>query len=947
MPMKPERASTSAAFRESDERQTFLLALGDAFRAAPDVGTIGAICLERLARYLQLDRCFLNEMRSEDNLARVGPEYHALGLMPVSGEHRYEDFPESVRRLETGEPVVLSDVADDASITDLDKASLAAMGIGAVLVGALRRGNGNSIFALTVATVGPRQWTRENFNLVQEVGERTWLAIERMRVETELRASEAKYRTLFERMGQGYDECEMIRDASGQAIDYRILDMNPAFERLIGISVEEARGRPVSEVIPGLESWWVDTFDAMLRTNEPVRIEREVPGLGRWYEVSAYPQGGDRFAALFEDITERKRTDQVLRASEERQAFLLALSDALRPLSNTDEVRHRAMNLLGEYLKTARAFYYEAERDADGWVHVATSDYHQRADMPSLVGRYPQAALGPALFEHLAGREVLVVPDVAGVPGLTPVQIAWYRAMVVGSLIAVPLHKDGLYVGGVCVADSGPRQWTRAEISLVEAVGERTWAAVERAHAEAALREREERLTVALEAGRMGTYRLDLRTGQQEWSDGQYDIFGLTKGIDIPSRDLFLSLVHKDDHHRIEFTANDIREPGTHLDSEFRIIRPDGEMRWITAHALAVFGSDGRPAELIGVNIDVTEQRKLEAAMHATEERLQQFSEASSDVLWTRRADTLQWEYLSPGFHRIYGISRQDALRGDNLTAWTDLIVPEDRERVLGNIGKVAEGERVAFEYRVRRPEDGEIRWLRDTDFPIRDESGTVVLIGGIGHDLTELKRAEEHQRLLLAELQHRVRNTLAVIRSIVRRSAATTGSRDDLFIHADARIAAFARIQAAVTRDPAKPLDLASLVAEELRTVGAQEDGNLTIKGPPVGLTAKAAETLGLAIHELATNAMKYGALTAEHGRIDVAWEVVEAADEPHLRFVWTERGLRNLPAVPTRKGFGTEILERTLPYELHGTTVLDFARNGLRCTLLLPLSRLTAPVS
>src|SRR5262249_20651720 len=133
-----------------------------------------------------------------------------------------------------------------------------------------------------------------------------------------------------------------------------------------------------------------------------------------------------------------------------------------------------------------------------------------------------------------------------------------------------------------------------------------------------------------------------------------------------------------------------------------------------------------------------------EAALRESVERLRQVGDASSDVLWIRDAETLQWEDLTAAFEAIYGIPREQARSGDNRVQWGSLIVAEDREHALRSIARVRDGERVSFEFRIRRPGDGEIRWLRNTDFPIRDAGGKVVRIGGIGHDITEAKHAAD-----------------------------------------------------------------------------------------------------------------------------------------------------------------------------------------------------------
>ncbi|RWL50256.1 MAG: PAS domain S-box protein [Mesorhizobium sp.] len=320
-------------------------------------------------------------------------------------------------------------------------------------------------------------------------------------------------------------------------------------------------------------------------------------------------------------------------------------------------------------------------------------------------------------------------------------------------------------------------------------------------------------------------------------------------------------------------------------------------------------------------------------------EILRGFADATSDVLWVRNAHTLQWEYLAPAFDAIYGMSRQKALAGDNFATWIDLIVPEDREHVLSQIARIRDGQRAIFEYRICRPADNEIRWLRDSGFPICDEAGKLAHIGSVGQDITRHRQAEEQQQARFAGLQHHMRNTLAVIRSIVRRTMEKSESLDEAAAHLEGRINAFARVQAAITRHPSIEINLASIVADELLAAGGREGDNLTIEGPPLALAPKAAETMGLAIHELATNALKYGALasSSRSGRIDIEWRL----EEDLLRFVWAESGVDDLKQTE-RRGFGFEVLERTLPYELGATVELRFAPSGLNFTAAIPLRAL-----
>lgn len=206
--------------------------------------------------------------------------------------------------------------------------------------------------------------------------------------------------------------------------------------------------------------------------------------------------------------------------------------------------------------------------------------------------------------------------------------------------------------------------------------------------------------------------------------------------------------------------------------------------------------------------------------------------------------------------------------------------------------------------------------------------------------DVTAITRAEERHRLLLAELQHRVRNTLGVVRSIARRSAETSLTVEDYASHLDGRLNAFARTQAMVTRDPESGVDLEYLVAEELTAYNARDGEQLRITGPSIRLQPKAAETLALALHELATNALKYGALSQPAGHIDINWHIEKGNSPDKLVFDWRERGGPGV-APPQRKGFGTEMLERTLAFEFKARTSLKFDAAGVHCTIVIPLTR------
>ncbi len=336
---------------------------------------------------------------------------------------------------------------------------------------------------------------------------------------------------------------------------------------------------------------------------------------------------------------------------------------------------------------------------------------------------------------------------------------------------------------------------------------------------------------------------------------------------------------------------------------------------------------------------DLIERSQSEELLRHADERLRQFGEASSDILWMRDAETMRWTYLTSAFEEIYGLSREEALTGDDFANWAELIVPEDRERALESIDRVRKGERAEFEYRVLRPSDGRIAWLRNTDFPIFDESGRVATIGGIGKDVTALKQAAQHQQTLLAELQHRVRNTLALVRSIARRTSDNSSSVEEMIAHFEGRLDAFSRVQAKLTRRADSRVDLTSLIEDEILAHAAREGGRVRIEGPEVALEPKLAERLSLAVHELATNAVKHGALGNGKGKVRIAWELQHQSNGGMLLFNWQESGVR-LDEKPEREGFGMDLLRRSLPYDLGAETEVEFRPNGLHFQLRMPLN-------
>jgi PAS domain S-box-containing protein len=329
----------------------------------------------------------------------------------------------------------------------------------------------------------------------------------RREVEEALRRSEARYRSLFESIDEGFCVVDMIFDDSGKPVDYRFLEVNPAFERRTGLI--NPTGKTMRSLAPDYEAYWFDTFGQIARSGEPVRFENFTRAFGgSWFDVYAFridaPEA-NRVAILFTDITERKRAEQVQRQLAAATEFRLTLTDAVRPLADPRAIQQQAARVLGEHLGASRVLY--AEVTSSGQYGVVLSDYCK--DVQSVVGRHRLEDYASGLMGDLKAGKTVVVVDVVADPRLAPQQREAVIALQIGACVVVPLTKRDHLTALLVVHQDQPREWSELEIELIGETAERTWAAVEQAHTEAALRNAHRRTTNILESIADCFYALD------------------------------------------------------------------------------------------------------------------------------------------------------------------------------------------------------------------------------------------------------------------------------------------------------------------------------------------------------------------------------------------------------------------------------------------------------
>jgi PAS domain S-box-containing protein len=346
-----------------------------------------------------------------------------------------------------------------------------------------------------------------------------------------------------------------------------------------------------------------------------------------------------------------------------------------------------------------------------------------------------------------------------------------------------------------------------------------------------------------------------------------------------------------------------------------------------------------RTGDMIGASTiarDVTDGKRAEAALRASELRLNDLITALPAAIYTTDAQG-RITFYNQAAADLAG--REPKIGSDQWCASWKLYWPDGRPMrhdecpmavTLKENRPVRGSEAIA-----ERPDGTRVPFI-PYPTPLRDAAGK--LVGGVNMliDITERKRAEQRQQLLIDELNHRVKNTLATVQSIAAQSL--KGSSDMEGRQAfEKRLVALSRTHNLLSHDNWESVSLRDLLLQELEPYRSDAGARFSIEGPDLIVKPKAALVLGMAFHELATNAAKYGALSKPEGRVRAAWEVVRASEPSALRLTWTETGG---PPVKKRerKGFGSTVIERGLSYELGGKVRLDFDPDGVVFTMEIP---------
>ena len=414
------------------------------------------------------------------------------------------------------------------------------------------------------------------------------------------------------------------------------------FNPKLGYRESEVIGKRDDDLMePGSAARLTDIKRRVIETAQPARQEVAAAALGgafETYELSVEPRrdGAGRIIGVIcvaTEITERKRAEVLLRESETRKSFLLELADTLKPLGDPDDIKEAACKALGRQIGGNQVLY--AEIDPTDTFAIISRDWND-GSMASNVGVHKLVDFGPQFIDDLRANKTVIIDDIkANSHTCSPEAQATFRARNIEAFMSVPLVKNGRLILVLSVHSRSVRRWSALDVSLAEEVGDRTWAAAERAHAELTLRESESalrlsqtRLRHAADAARLTYADLDLVNGQLHLAQNFASVMGFAHGamasdgaLDAGLLNLFDHIV-PEDRRRIARALRLLRENGGSVREEYRVTGDDGVERWIESVANVEAGADGVPTRALVTNLDITARVEAIADMKAAQRDL-------------------------------------------------------------------------------------------------------------------------------------------------------------------------------------------------------------------------------------------------------------------------------------------------------------------------------------
>jgi PAS domain S-box-containing protein len=341
-------------------------------------------------------------------------------------------------------------------------------------------------------------------------------------------------------------------------------------------------------------------------------------------------------------------------------------------------------------------------------------------------------------------------------------------------------------------------------------------------------------------------------------------------------------------------------------------------------------------AALLMVLVATSMRRAVERLEEAQEKLLAALDASSTGTWrWDLQRNIVEWD---PAMVNVFGLEVQQMPR--NVEEFAALVHPDDRDYAMSVIGDaIKTGKTIEYEFRALLP-GGEERWIYDRSRAIYDAEKKPLYMIGACLDITDRKKAEERQSLLIHELNHRVKNTLATVQSLAIQTMRGSPNPETFQSNFMARLMALSATHDLLTQTYWESTSLRDVLEAELRPHGGIDQQRIRARGEAVKLKPQQTLSLGMAFHELATNATKYGALSTPLGHLSIEWSVETPGNGARQLLIhWREQG--GLPVTkPTRQGFGTRLIDRSIVHELSGDIEANYASTGLECRIRIPLA-------
>jgi PAS domain S-box-containing protein len=452
-------------------------------------------------------------------------------------------------------------------------------------------------------------------------------------------------------------------------------------------------------------------------------------------------------------------------------------------------------------------------------------------------------------------------------------------------------------------------------------------------------RQSEMALKMALDGAKLGAFSANLATGRFECDLRAARMHGhnVAPATIKESR----RFVHRADLTRIDTALAKASGNGGVWNAEYRVMHPPdrhphaGETRWVAVESSIVCDSQGNPKRLLGITRDITHQKQAEQALA---ERNMQLSLAGKSAwvgsyAYDPGVDVMQ---IDAGYAALHGLP--DGTVETTRSEWRARAHPEDLVRLEEMQSQAFRGRWGGYdiEYRIVRS-GGEVRWIESRSFISYATAGRPERVVGVNIDITERKLAEVQQRILVAELDHRVKNVLATVSAVAAHTMDASPSMEHFVAALDGRIRSMAATHELLSQRQWRGIPLAELIQRELSPYA--NGSNTKLDGPEVTLTAEAGQAMAMVFHELVTNAAKHGALSARGGSVSVWWRWLPNGKEgDRLVIEWREIG-GSVVEVPSKSGYGTSVIGELIPHELGGTVDFELTADGARCKFEIPV--------